>query len=305
MDLGNGWGLNETLLRKLRLLEYFSDNSRGSTIPPLPEWAREPGSKEHADAISDLEDFASRGWLRNFGQDYGGGANAQVVGPGYAFVEEIREQRQNRTLRAKAARDALLHWLREVKFDSDQAPELYAVLDTKFGRFFDEPFTQREIDAASAYLYDQGYIIGPTVDESEAILRPSIQARGIEAVDSNLSVSDRHTIPTPSIITTTTNITGNSNVVQAGSPGGSQHVTLTTEQSAEVDRLIAGLRELVVTSPDADEAADEVEQAAASNDLGRFQRALLSAQAAAMTAIGTDAGNQVVQLAHTLLQATH
>lgn len=75
MELGNGWGLSEPLLRKLRLLEYFADNSRGSSIPPLPEWAQQPGSKEHEDAISDLQDFDSRGWLDNFGQDYyGGGA---------------------------------------------------------------------------------------------------------------------------------------------------------------------------------------------------------------------------------------
>ena len=308
MDLGNGWGLNETLLRKLRLLEYFADKSRGSTIPRLPEWASQPGSKERADAISDLEDFDARGWLRNFMRISSGGANAQVVGPGFAYVEEVRERRGDKLLRAKAARDALLHWLRELELDTDAAPDLEDIFGTRFGLFYGEPFTQREIDLASRYLYDQGYIIGITVEESVAILKPSIQAKGIEAVDSNLSVNDKHTIPTPSIITTTTTITGNSNVVQAGSPGGSQNATLTTEQSADVAELVMRLRLLEgpmshqqVPGPGAKAVADEVEALIARNEPGAFRQAILMAQGAGMSVIGTDGGKYVTQLAHHIL----
>jgi hypothetical protein len=243
VDLGNGWGLPEPLQRKLRLLEHLADNSRGSTIANVPDWVGQPGTPEHADVVSDFEEFDARGWLNSFGRSGGGGVHAQLAGAGYAVVEEVRIRRQDRQLRHDAVLDALLAWLYDRHLDDVDSPPTSDFTASRFGQFYSDPFTDAEIVRGTRQLAEDGYITG-TGAWGAGIPRPRITSKGIQTARARRSVNDDHPIPSPTIVT----ITGDHNTVQSGSPGAAQHVTTTitddhrrqaVELAATVDQAAA------------------------------------------------------------------
>lgn len=308
MDLGNGWGLNETLLRKLRLLEYLADHSGRSLIPGLPEWAQQNGTKEHDDAISDLEDFNSRGWLRNFEQDNGGGASAELVGPGVAFVEDVRERRSNKQARNQATRDAILHWLHGAYLDGVRSPEDDAFFRTPFGLWYGQPFPAEDVQRATQWLDERGYVKG-VHSAMGYVFRPRITTEGITVVESERSVND----PEPRGGGDTTNYIsqkGQQNFAQQAGAGARQRaeVTFGVEQRAQVQTLADALERTIATTsePVPAEIVDapaELRAGEQTNDTGRIQAAVRAVQLAAAGSFGAAMGNDVYHPLHQLAQA--
>jgi hypothetical protein len=260
VDLGNGWNFPEAVARRIRLLDYLADSHSESLIPPLPDWASEPGTKEHDLAVLDLRGFASEGWV-DLSEDNGGGANARLTGTGWIFIEDVRAKRADRLRRFQAARDAVLRWLYEARLDGVTNPVIDGFDSSPFGQFYGQPFTASERDEAAKWLKDEGLIAG-TGTAQGTIPRPSITTEGMKVIDSGRSVNDGQPIAMASVITT--HVTGNHNTVQAGSPGAVQTVatTITDDHREQVLQLAGTVEQALAVLPSGAAAAAEELRAA-------------------------------------------
>ncbi|MEO6502796.1 MAG: DUF4062 domain-containing protein [Jatrophihabitantaceae bacterium] len=187
MDLRNGWNLSEAVVRKIRLLDYLADNHSESRFTALPASAAQPGTEEHRLIVLDLEDFKSRGWL-NLAQDFGGGADAMLHGPGWSEIEDIRAKRNDRVKRHQAARDAVLAWLHEEYVTGAGRPSIGHFSKSPFGLFYGSPFSDDEVSKATRWLRDQHLISGQG-SSGGGIIRPSITSNGIRVAESGASVN--------------------------------------------------------------------------------------------------------------------
>lgn len=265
MDLGNGWNLPLAVTRKIALLDYLADSHSESHFTPLPSWADESGSEAHKLAVLDLRSFQASGWV-NLAEDYGGGADALLLGSGWAFIEDVRAKRQDRVPRYRAARDAILHWLYSDYLDGGgHRPDLRRFGETLYALYYGEPFSHDERTKALSWLVEREFMSGQAIGVGGQILWFKITAKGIGMAESGRSVNDQEPIAAASIIT---HIIGDHNSVQAASPGASMVVTTTISDDHRQQSLdLAGAIEQAQSSlpAGAADAAVQLRQAVAAD----------------------------------------
>lgn len=98
---------------------------------------------------------------------------------------EVRRRREDSVNRRKAARDAVLHWIDRAEGQANPIVERMG----SYGRYLGQSFTTQEVEVATRWLRDEGYIEGVGTSEG-TVLRPRITTKGQKAVESGRSVND-------------------------------------------------------------------------------------------------------------------
>lgn len=300
MDLDQGWGLTERQLRKMRLLEYIADGSRGGGVPRLPDWAPE-GSEARDEAITHLKLFDSYGWLENFAIGGGNNAHARISGPGMAYLDTVRDRRGNARARREALPDAILAWLYDWEADHSERPQIQVFTASDFGKWFGEPFSFDAVSQATRDLAAEGLIDGPDAAEA-GILEPKLTPDGSRFMRTGRSFLE----PPPSGGGTYITQHGPQSIAQAGGAGStlSAQITVTNAMHHEAFDIARQLRQLTSHLPEPDEAeaaAGELEQAATQRDVGLLRRAAVRGQGVLLTSmVGAAGADLYLQLHHLL-----
>lgn len=284
MDLGNGWNLPTAVLRKIVLLDYLADYRSETSFAPLPPGAEESGTDANQLAVQDLRNLQARGWVE-LSENYGDGVDTRLLGPGWAFIEDVRAKRHDRPSRYKAARDAVLHWLHDGYLAAGGfAPGINGFTRSPYGLFYGEPFSDDETNKATLWLAEREFLSGQKW-LGGGIGRPSITAKGITMAESGRSVNNPDPIVPPSV---STHIIGDHNTVQAASPGASMVVTTTiTDDHRRQSLDLAGAIQQAESglAAEAAEAAVQLREAAqpGQDDPGVLRQALEKVQVTLMT----------------------
>ncbi|MGH3321847.1 MAG: hypothetical protein ACRDN9_17070 [Streptosporangiaceae bacterium] len=235
MNLGNGWDLTPAQTRQLTTLAWLYDATDGTTnryaaLDPLTEHRGE-------DQVGTV--FAS---LRRDGlvaepvtiEESPAPVRSSLTEAGATTVEELRCRRADPATRRPAARDALLRWLYERTVAGEPTPALSSFHLWGHAAFLGDRFTKPEIDEASRWLKERGYLRGPG-SWGGGVLRPTITAAGERLVEQHGSVNEPDT--PGSIQNVTYNVTDSHGVnVAHASPGAQQTatVTITSDQRRRV-----------------------------------------------------------------------
>lgn len=228
-----GWTDSLLELLKIQVLDHLAQDTSKERIR-VEELASSPtDDPELLDTA--LRALVSEGLVNKMDRslaDWGVGP-VRINGQGSALVQQRRERRSNRKLRAGACQDALLDWCYEVDHPNIDH------FDINVRSFFEgDPFTFEEFHSASRDLKDKGLISGQGA-MGAGIIRPQITATGKTVVETyNSSIRDwesRSSTPTP---TTTFNFHG-STISGQMSVGDSNRMNQTTGVStSELGQLV-------------------------------------------------------------------
>lgn len=192
VDFSPGYNLSPSAQARLRLLDWIA--AHGGTQPgnfvelgPLFGTANEHGKEQ---ALAGTLDALEQVGLLRLQKTMGwGGWSCDVLPDGIDLIEQLQARRGDLRARRKAARDALLGWLAERTLHGEAHPVISAFSSSPYGTYYGDQFTKAEINAASAWLRDQGYIAGSAVSGG-GIPRPSITTAGERVIESGRSVND-------------------------------------------------------------------------------------------------------------------
>lgn len=191
----SGWTDSLLELLKIQVLDHLAQDTKERIR--VEDLASSPtNDPELLDTA--LRALVSDGLLNKMDRSLGdrGVGPVRINGQGSALIQQRRERRSNRKLRAVACRDALLDWCYE-----EDHPNIDD-FDINVRSFFEgDPFTPEEFHSASRDLKDKGLISG-TGAMGAGIIRPQITAIGKTVVETyNSSISDwenRSATPKPS-----------------------------------------------------------------------------------------------------------
>jgi hypothetical protein len=160
MDLGTGWNQPESVIRQLVELDWIYDagtlGTRNNVFPLF-----EPlGTPDRDTGRGDLRSFQREGWI-DLSETYDEESiDCAPLAAGAAFVESVRIKRADIAGRRKAARDAVLHWLYERVAAGEQMPKITDFWLTTNALYYGQHFAVNEIDQATLWLRDKGYVKG-------------------------------------------------------------------------------------------------------------------------------------------------
>lgn len=241
MDLPPGYKAPPAVQVRLRLLDWIADN--GGTAPlqivdlgPLFDGQEQDEARATAGHLQALEESGLIRLQKTMGW---GGWSCDVLAPGLDLTEQLHERRDNPLRRRQAARDAFLRWLFDCTLNGDTSPSAEDFFPSEYGSYYGRTFTDREIETASEWLRDEGYLKGQSF-YGGGILRPVITTKGERVVESERSVNADAQQPAP-YSATTVNVTGSGNNVAANSSNVSQTTTVT--MTDENSRQLLGLAE--------------------------------------------------------------
>jgi hypothetical protein len=298
------------------LLDWIADNGGKAprqivSLRPLFD------GKEEAEALATaghLEALADEGLIRLQKTAGFSGWSCDVLSPGLDLIEQLHERRDNPLRRRQAARDAFLRWLFDCTLNGDASPSAEDFFPSEFGSYYGRTFTDREIEAASEWLRDEGYLKGQSF-YGGGILRPVITTKGERVVESERSVNADAQQPAPYSVTTV-NVTGSGNNVAANSSNVSQTttVTMTDENSRQLLGLAESLAQLTnsgllgLNEDQTREAALVVESLRETAERDEapgsdVRRLLDKAKAVALAGTGTAIGQTVVAAIDQVIQA--
>jgi hypothetical protein len=316
MDLSHGYAVPPAVEARLRLLDWIADN--GGTAPrqivnlgPLfdgRDLAEAQATAGHLEALEEenlIRLQQTLGW---------GGWSCDVLAAGLDQIEQLRDRRDDPRRRRRAARDAVLRWLYDCTLNGDPCPNTADFPGGKYGTFYGRTFTDLEIQGATDWLKDEGYIEGTSI-YGGGVIRPVITTRGERVVESERSVNDdSQQLPPYSV--TTVNVTGSGNNVAANSASVSQTstVTMTDENSRQLLGLAESLAQLTnsgllgLNEDQRREAAllvDNLRETAEQGDAdgGIVREVLDRAKTVALEGSGTAIGQTFVAAVNQVIQA--
>jgi hypothetical protein len=322
VDFGNGWNLTQDQWRQLQLIDWLYDSADGQpdryvTIDRARAACPFSGDPNPAESLDRTFGCLYRERLVHFVLSRTAEGDvpvrAALTRAGADVVQQMRRRRADPAARRPAARDALLRWLYERAAAGEHVPYLHNFWESGYARFLStrgDFFAIAEIDDASRWLRDEGYISGPEA-AGGGIVRPRIEAKGERLVENDRSASEDRTAAGGTNIT----VTGSTGVsVATNSPGATQTVTVAltgemrrqiltvadyldqtaaqlgapAEELARVPELIAELR-IVAGGPAADR--------------GKLRQLLDTARQLAIGAAGAPLGAGLEALVHQAARA--
>ncbi len=210
-----------------------------------------------------------------------GNPYARVTSAGAQWVEDRRKRRTDPTLRARAARSALLKWLWTQKQEGVNYPEVNEFQSSSQAEFEGGAFTDSEVDRASEYLHKAELIEGVSAAESRGPLRAETTAKGdycVEHHGGNVSEYERSQMQGGTVF----NIHSNTGNIAANSRDFTMNATTNNGiDAAGIVMLARALRQaapvLGLPEDEAEElttTADRIEQEAGNDspNLSRLQR---------------------------------
>jgi hypothetical protein len=206
-----------------------------------------------------------------------------VAPEGAAFVESVRIKRADIVGRRRAARDAVINWLYERVAAGVNMPNIEDFWLTTKALYYGQHFATHEVDQATLWLRDEGYVTGSAA-MGAGLIRMNITAKGDNVVESGRSVNDAAQ-PEPAIGGIF--ISGSHNVVQSGSPGATQRVTTTTtdhrQQTIQFADLLEQSLPVLGLPPDTSGLPAELRSAAHQDDPGILMTVLQKANCFSIT----------------------
>jgi len=298
MDLGEGWNQPDSVTRQvLELDRLYSLAPSGTRVSVAPLY--EGLSRQEQDTVyQDLNDFHKNGLIDLADCFTYEDADCVVTAHGARYIEAIRKQRDDVIARRKTARDAVLRYLFAAKVGNNNPSDVADFLATPYSIYLGVQFTKNEFDDAVDWLLKAGLING-TKTFGGHLLRPSITHEGDITVESGRSVSD----PKPEAgSTTTVNVTGHGNAVQAGSAGATQTVTITMSITDDHRQQTLNLAKAIeeasgALGPEAAELPSELRAAveAGQDDPGVLKKALAKANTVLMSGATSALGKLLLQ----------
>lgn len=316
MDLAQGFALSPSVQERLRLLDWIADN--GGTSPGtfvrlagLFEGLDHPAGIALAGSLDVLE---AEGFLHLHKKMAWGSWSCTVTSGGLDHIESLRGRRGDPALRRKVVRDAFHRWLYDRTVRGVTGEATHAEFSgSKYGSFLGDPFTPAEINKATEWLKEEGYLNG-VVYAGPGVLNPFITNKGEKVADAGRSVNDDSSADSRSNVTHVS-VTGHGNTVAAHSPGAVQSATVTmTEDNRKLvlpvaDNLDGLLRANLLgldagATEEAVQVVSDLRSAAAEPDInvGVLRQLLQKAQTVAIAGTGSMMGQGVVALAHQALQ---
>jgi hypothetical protein len=305
-----GWSADPAVSRLYRVVEWIEDYVREhGGDPPSNRMIAEGAGLPVDDVITATELLEPRGLAYSDPSLSPEGTSIWMTADGRALASTWRAARFSPRQRRVACRDAVLDWL---DGQSERVPDATATfLGDARASFYGQPFTPDDVRQAMSFLHGQRLIEGVTVAESDNVLQARITDDGRACIEQyGGSVADwmsRGANRGGDTITTT--ITNSPGAQWANeSPGAQQSatvITLTTDARTQVlqiaDQIIASLEAVDLTPAqrqEANAAAVELRDLAKdpAADRGRLRAALGVIATATLGAIGTEAGQRVIEL---------
>jgi hypothetical protein len=235
MSRSQGWGLPPSEMSQIRLLHWIYDQCAGdfaSGIPSVRGFADE--EEQPRDSVEHLARALERQHLLAFGpKRVGGLGTVYITAEGRRDVEQRVQRRADAGHRRQACRDAFLAWIDAQPGSSTEMVSIDGFLRDNRSIWEGEQFTLADVDAATAYLRDQGLISGVDVEELGGPVKASITAAGLDCAEAGGSVSD-YLRGGPSVGTT---ITTHFHGTVAGQVGIGEQVQQTQHQGIDLGTL--------------------------------------------------------------------
>jgi hypothetical protein len=310
MNDHRGWSADPAVARLYRVVDWIEDYVRENHgNPPSNRMIAEGADLPVEDVIPTTELLESR----RLAHPAGGSLSPDwksvwLTADGNALASMWRAARSSPRQLRVACRDAVLDWL-----DGQTERVLHgsAFLSDARASFYGQPFTPEDVQQAMSFLHGQGLIEGVTVEESDDVLHARITDDGRACVEQyGSSVADWMSRGSSrggdTIMTTITDSPGAQWMNE--SPAAQQAATvttLTTDARAQVlqiaDQILASLEAVDLPTgqrQEANAAAAELRALAAdpAADRGRVRSALGVIATASLGAIGTEAGQRVLDL---------
>lgn len=181
----NGWTSSRDELLRIELLDWAYERSQAEhSIPDVSDYLDEHEDVDEATLDAAIRTLDEHGLLE-VAVAMGGIRNWSIApsNAGTAEVRARRDRRQNHAARAVAARDALLDWMYAQKRDGVGSPIPTNILRDPRGHFEGDPFTEREIDDASAFLADRALLKAAAEGGDGVVLRGDITPSGEVVVE--------------------------------------------------------------------------------------------------------------------------
>jgi len=318
VSFGNGWNLAHSQWRQLYLLEWLHDRADGKpnhyvTIDRSDIGLPYPSDASPAESLAEAVEGLRQERLVDYFVHTGPVPNVpprvQLTRAGVETVQGIRRRRADPAVRRPAARDALLRWLYE-SASIGHTSEVKDFWDSTYTCFLSgrEFFTAAEVDDASRWLRDHGYVTGE-VSSDGSIARLTITLKGEGLVETDRSTSDDRE-PAGDTTITITNSPGTN--VADRSPGARQVSFVMTEEGRRQIRVVADYLEqvaeqLALPEQEAERLPELVASLRAiaeepAPDRGKLMRLLDSARELAIGAASVPLGAGLQAIIH---QAAH
>ena len=183
-----GWGWSNSEIRQAQLVEWIAQQAPDVVFSPEGFYDALPDQEMNAwdVAHSDLK-LLEAGSLIGLTVAMGGipGFHIRIKGQIRDMAAELREKRANRALRRVACRDAMTSWLwsRDAASHRDRKIRNEMLDDPRHGVWFAEPFSDEDLDAAAAWLRDQGLVEGHTVGQLYGPVMLYLTGEGIKCAE--------------------------------------------------------------------------------------------------------------------------
>lgn len=311
MDLALGYDLPASSIERLHVLDWIYDQAGGrSNVTVAGERLTSPEGGYTAEAaVAVLGDLAQRGYISLSPEASVIGIHDPFLLPaGLDLVEQVRRHRGDRGVRRKAARDALLRWLHDRAVHGETDPVLSGVHRSGFGYLYGDPFTQQEIEAASRWLAENGFLRGRG-SWGGGIPRPSITAKGESLVENDGSVNEQAPQHPP---TNYVSVTGDNNTVTTDSPHARVQVSISQdarEHAVKVADAVDSAAGVLGLTPSDEQAARDLaaglreEAGRPRPDAGRIRQILGGLQRVVVSGSGAALGEGIVALCQAALGA--
>lgn len=253
---------SKTGLRHLQLITALLDSEHldgnrqvGTSV--VYEAAKERG-EPRSSVTGDLRALQDRGWL--WFEEMNAGILTVVLNQeGVDAAEEFKELRSNRRRRNQEARRAILLWLEDEYHEGRNSPNIVGFTSSKYGNFMGDPYVESEVDAATRWCREEGYLEG-TAAFGGPVVRPQITSKGlayIEGEDSTSSATDSRSGDIYNI-----NNHGAFNWAM-NSPNAQLNISMTQEEVKGVGEMLDSYRAMIVSAGVSDEVAADAEVIAA------------------------------------------
>jgi hypothetical protein len=193
-----GWGWDASQIRQARLAEYLAQQPADGFYPikEFYDGLEDQDANNLTVVLSDLRSFERRS-LINLAESIGDidGQDAHPLPAIRDVAADLRAKRDNRGQRRVECRDAMVHWLysRDAIGPGPGMPATRAMLDDpRHGVWYAEPFTERDLDDAAAWLKEKGLVAGIETAQTRGPVRLYLTSDGMECAEQSDSDTTRY-----------------------------------------------------------------------------------------------------------------
>jgi len=192
-----GWGWTPSEIRQIQLVEWLVPQWSEQYVPvkPFYDALADQGANTSPVAYADLKLLEERS-LIDWAAGIGGIEVIDVMPKAEArgLAEQLHAARANKRLRKAACRDAMVDWLHshDATSDADMLNRETMLADQPWGMWFAEPFSDDDLDAASAWLDRQGLVKGIMTGEDQGPIHLYLTDAGVRCAEDYDSDADRY-----------------------------------------------------------------------------------------------------------------